>query len=298
MKNKIITKWLDSWNNQIQEWDANKKEFIKNDPFLNGLYYSGKENKELINFALPEPYLGNPFESSAIILNLNPGGFIKELQDSRIGSFVRKGKAIEDYYKFARIHPYFNEDYVKNAGKEVNGGHEWWERKNDRINQLLNLLKIDAGSLHPFALEICPWHSKSFGSLKCKNRDVGREMCDYIYENVIKIAGLASEYSKLKKVVISIGRVYEDILSSIAKSGKVEKILTISNDSKLPKGILYPQKREGDSVKRHFSVWFAYQEKSYIFNTYAPGGNTSPSNDFNVIVQYIFNMIENHKSKH
>ena len=232
----------------------------------------GKEKSTLLEYdVLPQPYLGNIENHSVITLNLNPSRSRKNKENIEFEkNNLPKFKKAENYYKYAEIFPTYDT-------------HPFWQDQKNWIDRIFEKLGKDAPSenkIKPFAIEICPWGSKSFQKLKIKKDDSLIEYMDhYVFDVIEKVI----EYSKLK-IVLSVGKAYYDIFDN--KKTDFELLKEISYKKNKPEGMDWPQtidKKSGKDrdVKRSFSIW-ERGEVLYL-NTYASGSNTPPAEHFNEI---------------
>ena len=280
---KSIQEYLDHWDEFFEEWskgESHQKKMLKNDKIWSdenrkGKVWKTKDGKEkstLLEYdVLPQPYLGNIENHSVITLNLNPSRSKKNNENIEFEkNYLPKFKKAENYYKYAEIFPTYDT-------------HPFWQDQKNWIDRIFEKLGKDAPSenkIKPFAIEICPWGSKSFQKLKIKKDDSLIEYMDhYVFDVIEKVI----EYSKLK-IVLSVGKAYYDIFDN--KKTDFERKEEISYKKNKPEGMDWPQtidKKSGKDrdVKRSFSIW-ERGEVLYL-NTYASGSNTPPAEHFNEI---------------
>lgn len=279
--NKKINDFQNKWDSIISSYDGDFRSDDDVDKFFSGEYYKApNQNKELMDNALPEPYLGDPYNNSIVCLNLNPGKYLEKIQHPVDGIFVAKGNAIKSYSTFAKGFPYLQDKYKIDEKGKQNDGHKWWESRNKYFKRLFNY----DGNKSPFALEICPWRSSEFGRLK-----TNKEFKDYVKENIIDIASEVSLNSDIK-IVFSVGAPFRRIFERLKDRFKLIKELTQDNAEE--HGYNFPVKEDGHLVNRRISIWLDKEYEVYYLNTSAQGGNKNPAQNFDKIIQ---KLIAEHK---
>ncbi len=152
---------------------------------------------------MPEPYMGNPNESSLVIMNYNPGAAKYDLE-------TETGR--EAYQKDAVHHSRLDDsesmchDYARNyrekmvtegyVARDVNpnyhtskltkGGKDWWNKRLDWFKEL-----VPESKKAPFAIELCGWHSNEWTAVKYTRELLGK--LNNNLANVIEEAIQASE---------------------------------------------------------------------------------------------------------
>jgi len=286
---EFLEKYKEHWDKFFEEWskgESHQKKLLKNDKIWSdenrkGKVWKtedGKEKSTLLEYdVLPQPYLGNIENHSVITLNLNPSRSKKNKENIEFEkNNLPKFKKAENYYKYAEIFPTYDT-------------HPFWQDQKNWIDRIFEKLGKDAPSenkIKPFAIEICPWGSKSFQKLKIKKDDSLIEYMDhYVFDVIEKVI----EYSKLK-IVLSVGKAYYDIFDN--KKTDFELLKEISYKKNKPEGMDWPQtidKKSGKDrdVKRTFSIW--EKGKILYINTYASGSNTPPADHFDEIQNKLIN---------
>ena len=246
-------------NQRFNDWKSNPDNYAKNNVYIQA---SGNEKsffyKNNQHEYMPEFFLGNPDLCSAVILNLNPGtadqGF--HYTDSRFNNY--------DYSEKAKCFPLGT------------SGCKWWfgangtEGRNAWIN---NLIENDDLNLKPFALEICPLHSKSWGRLDYDNPKLKDEIAKYVFAPAFEAV------SKSKALfAIAIGKDFVKILKHF---GFKERLVWDQDPKKHPKNMVWPENKKGKPTNRTFVL--LEEENNRVFCTYAPGSNRPPGKNFRVI---------------
>ncbi len=254
-----LKKWIKNWDERVLKWYDNPKEEVNSS--IDSKFYKGKGQKSLNNKSLPEPYIGDPFKSSFVTINLNPGPIIQELQNHKIGRYTKDVIEKKSYYEIFKSFPYLQEN-------KKNGGYKFWEKRINWANRLIKAQTGDISDKNPFALEIVPYHSQNFGSIKYKT-----EYLNHINKNVIEIAEKSLEYSQLD-LIISVGKPIYDIFDRLG----FDKIVELNRD-KYPSEIEWQLNKNKENSYRYFSLWKS-PNGFYFYNTYAPGGNTMPAENW------------------
>ena len=272
---KNIDDYLEHWDNFFKKWEKDPKATFEENVIWKNREGTGE--KELEYDVFPQPYLGNIENHSVITLNLNPSRSRKNKENIEFEkNNLPKFKKAENYYKYAEIFPTYDT-------------HPFWQDQKNWIDRIFEKLGKDAPSenkIKPFAIEICPWGSKSFQKLKIKKDDSLIEYMDhYVFDVIEKVI----EYSKLK-IVLSVGKAYYDIFDN--KKTDFELLKEISYKKNKPEGMDWPQtidKKSGKDrdVKRTFSIW--EKGKILYINTYASGSNTPPADHFDEIQNKLIN---------
>lgn len=285
---KDIKAYLDYWKLFFEEWskgESHQKKLLKNDKIWSdenrkGKVWKTKDGKEkstLLEYdVLPQPYLGNIENHSVITLNLNPSRSKKNNENIEFEkNYLPKFKEAENYHEYAERFPTYDT-------------HPFWQKQDDWIDRIFEKLGKDAPSenkIKPFAIEICPWGSKSFQKLKIKKDD---PLIEYMDQHVFDVIEKVIENSKLK-IVLSVGKAYYDIFNNKKTDFEPKEEISYKN---IPEGMDWPQiidKKSGKDrdVKRTFSIW--EKGKILYINTYASGSNTPPAEHFNEIQNELIN---------
>ena len=288
---EFLVKYKENWNEFFKKWEKDPKATFEEDVIWSkrlGKVWKTNEGKEksteLEYDVFPQQYLGNYQNHSVITLNLNPSRSKKGVkkfnlkngekgnendvfEEKHLQEFLKKPK--KDYYEYAKGFPTYDIDF-------------WQNQKNwiDRIFKKLGKVAPSENKIKPFAIEICPWGSKSFQKLKIKKDD---PLIEYMDQHVFDVIEKVIEYSKLK-IVLSVGKAYYNIFDN--KKTDFKRLDEISYQENKPEGIDWPQTIDEDSgkdrdVKRTFSIW--KKGKILYINTFASGSNTPPAEHFNEI---------------
>jgi hypothetical protein len=252
-----IDQFIQQHNEFIKDWYLNPSEVWKVSHYNN--LTSVRRNLEPYIDYLPEPYIGDPFASDTVFLSYNPGPVIHRYQHRVEGDFVKRDKAHDSYSSFAKDIIYFRD------------GNTFWK---PRINMAAKLTGKDEKETRIFGIEICPWHSSGF---MLSNRDIEASAA-YINDNVLTAAEAVSHHST-NKAIISVGKNYYHLFNTLG----LKKLLEIDNNSSVES---WPTKKNGEKVIRNISLWQSPSKAIYL-NTFSPGSNKVPSNQFLGIIKKI-----------
>jgi len=261
---KTVQEYIDYWNKYVNEWNKDPITFFKSEKNYWGKFESLLRNAD----ALPEPYYGNPWQYSAIILNLNPyGGVNYQLQKHLSGSIFNDFTPDTTYFSFVESFPYLSKFKETNIGK-------WWQTRAKWITRL------SSSSKNPFAIQICPWQSKFSDGGVLKDFSVY-----HIDENVIKPSELIIKKADLK-LILSVGKEFESLFLDLG----FELLEQFSTDPIL-KNRNYPFGKNGSPIKRFYNIWASPSDTPYL-NTFTVGTNECPSPDFYQVELDILRMLK------
>ena len=318
---KSIQEYLDHWDKFFEEWskgESHQKKLLENDKIWSkhkGTEWETKEGKKrstkLEPDAFPQPYLGNIDDHSVITLNLNPS------RSKKYGYENFKEPVLDSSYKYnqyAESFPTYNT-------------HPFWKKQDDWIDNIFKKILVEEKlyqyspetkkkeKLKPFAIEICPWGSKSWLGLgikkeskKLKNLNISTNFfLKYLNNLVFDVIEKAIVNSKLK-IVLSVGKAYYDIFEH--KESGFRKIIecTKSQNSKawdlkldideeikaeLSKAFFeeaWPKKKENNEDLRYVNRSFSFWKKNGViyFNSWSPGSNKPPGKEFEKIEEEFF----------
>ena len=305
---KSIQEYLDHWDEFFEEWsksESHQKNLLENDKIWSkhkGTEWETEKGKKrstkLEPDAFPQPYLGNIEHHSVITLNLNPS------RSKKYGYENFNEPVLDSTYKYNQYAESF----------PTYDTHPFWKKQDGWIDSIFKKILVEEKlveeklyqynpetkkeeKLRPFAIEICPWGSKSWRGLGIKkeskeinNLDISTiYFLKYLNNFVFDVIEKVIEHSKLK-IILSVGKAYYDIFNN--KKTDFERKEEISYKKNKPEGMDWPQtidKKSGKDrdVKRTFSIW--KKGKILYINTYASGSNTPPAEHFNEIQNELIN---------
>ena len=295
MENEILEQFVKNNNVLISEWYKDPKQRVEEDVyFQNYSKTTRKKNKEIEHSPLyingdgieyykyiPEPYLGDPYNCSIVMLNLHPG-FGGEAGDRPFhwkDGILVTDEICKDYYSYAKEFPYIKQDDNRHEGAK-----RWWQSRKVWLDNFVEKVANAEASSAPFAIELCPWHSKSWKDLKYKKDE---NLKDHISSNVIDPAIEAAKKAQVK-FPVCIGKSFETILPLLGFDKTEYEWNTQSSDTLevWPSDLM-----DGHKLQRTYQL-FKNVKNEYILNIWAPGANKTPSQFFNDAEIVIVNKIK------
>ena len=322
---KSIQEYLDHWDEFFEEWskgESHQKNLLENDKIWSkhkGTEWETKKGKKrstkLEPDAFPQPYLGDIKDHSVITLNLNPS------RSKKYGYENFKEPDLNPKYKYKK--------YAK--GFPTYDTHPFWKKQDGWIDSIFKKILVEEKlveeklyqynpetkkeeKLKPFAIEICPWGSKSWLGLdieeeskEINNLDISTiYFLKYLNNFVFDVIEKAIDNSKLK-IILSVGKAYYDIFEH--KESGFRKLIecTKSQNSKAWDLKLYlddeikvelkktfekvwPKKKENNENLRYVNRSFSFWKKNGViyFNSWSPGSNKPPGKEFEKIEEEFF----------
>lgn len=272
----MIQQFKTKWDKFISDWLQSPNETFKMDIWSS---YNGKENYELLWEYLPQPYLGDPENCSVVTLNLNPGPVnLNPEPESNYrkypnGKLIEQLKQSENYFEYAKSFPQIHIDIASK---------KFWNKQFKWVDSILEINEIKNEDRLPFAMEICPWHSKNWANNELE--ELHSHIDNAVFDVVDKVVMNAQV-----KIVLSVGKSYYDFFE---KNGFIKKLeLTPDNHREL-NTIPWPENKHKEKSKRFFSVWKREKSDTIYFNTYSFGSNTPPSDKWNEIQKFILKSVK------
>lgn len=292
------------WNKFVKDW----LKFVSGEKTISERAMISFGRASCINIdELPEPYLGRPDSKDleAVFLNLNPGMAVDDLEEQKFFSCKDMAKPGQDKTRGWLIKEFIENyrecysDFIdeksplnpKNIGHkpELCGVRWWLTGKGARINWVRRIYgKPELCPTNVFAPEMCPFHSKKW------EFDVKQDMklVMFIINHVLEPAIVATHQHDLP-FAIAIGKAFYDILEKINKgeienaSAEVEKKWCCEvKDGKRQltgdaKAMPWPTGAKGFTVRSYYLYWVSFSGiGARLLVTYASGGNTPPSEEF------------------
>ena len=228
---------------------------------------------------MPEPFLGNPENCLAVMLNLNPADPMEKFcyKDSYARQIISDG--------------YSNRAKEFSIFEEGDGGSKWWGQRIDWLNRISGNRDEN---LKPFVVEICPWHSKKWGRLDYENR----KLVKTIKSNTLEPAFSAVHNAKIRNCVIAIGKDYCEVLSELGfeeevrfmpSSGNLEVFVNGSKD--LKRGTYWsacerwPRNKKQELSNRAFAVFRDGENRILCIWSNKGGSNKPPQEGFDTLVK-------------
>lgn len=282
-KFNTVKEYLNYWNDFFVKWQKNPKATFENDFWSN---HRGKGKYQLEFDVFPQPYLGDITNHSVITLNLNPSRSKKNKENTIFEeSWLPKFNDATNYYEYARKFPTY--------------GIKFWQKQADWIDRIFQNIEKEQPSekgLKPFAIELCPWGSKTFPTLK-----IDKDTIEYMDQNVFNVIEKATEHSKLK-IIFSVGKAYYDIFrdhgfENIKECTKHQNseplVLAIKSDNADFKENIkevWPRTKDNNGNYRYINRSFSFWKKNNVlyFNTWGPGSNNPPGKNFSKVEKELF----------
>lgn len=223
-KNKdILSCFIDYWDEVTRQFYAGKgKLFCEEERF----WLKAIDPKLTALNSMPEPYYGNPWDSSMVIVNLNPQGnmTVKHSSATPLNGFVISHK----FSDWAKPFYLLDEEVKLTSGmKWVSGlgGYDWWYPKKFWAKQFTQSEK------KPFNIELCAWPSMHWRS----QMESAFRKSSLLKDIFLKVLYEATSHSELRRYVVCMGSSFKNILpamgfhpyngiSSGRKPGKKEKL--------------------------------------------------------------------------
>lgn len=277
---KYIDWYIQFWDEFISSWFCNHEKYKTGDVYLD------KMNIFLPNL-MPEPYLGNPNKGycSIALLNFNPGYNGNDVEYSQIEDVVKKHE--NKYSKVALLFPYkeniIEEDLLIFKSFK---GTRWWKSRLSWVDQLINDTgKSNDNSLLPFALELCPWHSKNWDSKRFVKELDNVKFKDYVNNFVIQ-PYIKAISDSLCRFGVCVGKSFDKVLVSF----NFEDVTTGYSKDRIESG---KGLKLVEGKQRYYRIYKHKEQGTIVLNTWHEGGNHTPSIDFwpkeRDIIQYIVN---------
>ncbi len=248
------TDFENEWDSIIQEWMNNVKVLC---PF------TGK-SKNLTIDHLPEPYYGDMDNCSIVMINLNPGvgqDYQHWSNQSKSGTTVNEVK-INKYSVYAKPFPLI-------FGGTSTPSSKWWQSRNAWMNRILNNMGINTNK-KPFAIELCPLHSKQFKISNPIN-----------YVNGIKSVNPRIDVVEAIKWAIC----HSESKIGLAIGKHIYNTLIFNGFKDITKGSFFPV------IGNHREYHIIEKEGVQVLCTWAQGGNRVPSAIFESFEKSLLNSL-------
>lgn len=282
--------FINYWNNNIQAWASHGGMITPDESYW--APYAPKIG--IITDLIPEPYYGNPNKCSIVILNYNPGdpsalGRVTQHISNASNPNTVCGRMAPLYSKVALSFPVLGSDNPSNPHHVTSGplpydGRPWWLNKENWLNQVIGYTGITSG-LNPFALELCGWHSRNWRGVhysqtlltEIKNR----------LEAVLTQSICASD----TQLGVCIGVAFGDYVlpalgfDQLPMPTSLNGFINSSKTKNRKKPYYYSLNKD---KSRGYRLFKHRETGALMINTWAPGGNGSPSiSDFGYFDQML-----------
>lgn len=258
----------------IAQWDDCIEQWYRNSMALTGPIAPFSSMKALSSEYLPEPYYGDYQNCLVPVININPGRCCAN-EDSKNWDYRNDPVLGKLLYDFEHNHNYkyfeWQKVYSPFVNRSVPGSKDWWEPyRNEYINRVIELYQAAKNStdvkplpekgpgnnvfhgITPFALELCPLHSKTTRGLNFKFKGLKNTYID----NVIEPACESLKYSKIP-FGLGFGRkVYDALLASgrFVECKRWQNGWEYDNAGKPTKEITVWPKKNGKRINRTYAL--------------------------------------------
>ena len=315
---KVVRQWLDnnanhkSFTNDAQE-QHQIIEAINSSVGKNSKYWLNTDH-------MPEPYWGDPKKCSIVLLDYNPAGGSQPSRHTSIScknctnmgeSFIHYINTYR-YSEFALNGPVFRNDC--DDWFTSYGGYGWWQEKREWLDHLVeaNLKNKEEKPNYklPFGMELCGWHSENwkdmswikngcrdivdkraiqplFESLKYSSAQmavcIGAEFKPSILESFF--INNESDFDVTQSQCILSALKDNDILREkgyrILETEEINSKPKLGKESKNSIGVAVKKDKEKETT-RYYRVYNVVTEgeNHIILNTFAPGGNRHPAEEW------------------
>ena len=243
---RILNRFMDDWDSIIRQWhEGNRRNHQSETPFdplcgcgdvafVRDLFDISERERDFCfqPGLMPEPYWGNPLESSIVIAHHNPGGHVVPDWTRPRAEWSPHEKSLHwfmdrvsesKYSTFATPAPI--PIFEPPTGFESYGGVKWWKPVANwaaRVTQ--NLPGWRAGRF-PFGIELCGWHSKTWPSNRANSVMLDPRNRNHFLRFVVEPLESAIRQSDTK-TCFALGDVYADLaiaagFESVAGPGMV-----------------------------------------------------------------------------
>ena len=258
------------WDEYISSWFCNPNIYKKGDVFLDGL-------SMLLSDLMPEPYLGNPNKGccSIAILNFNPGYNGDAEEYNQIETIVRNQDGMK-YSEVALRFPYIQDQKSLSEDcqmYQIFKGIKWWKNRRIWLDHLVCASHINNDeNLLPFALELCPWHSKNWDSNRFIKSLENEELKEFVDEHVIK-PYIGAISNSLCGFGVCVGKSFDKVLMSF----NFEDVTTGYSKERIKSG---KGLKLVESKQRYYRIYKHQEQGAIVLNTWHEGGNRTPSIEF------------------
>ena len=149
-----MTEFYKYWDEVLKSWRMDGEI-----PESQKFWFEEQGHLNLHSELMPEPYWGDIDNNSVVFINFNPAGaeYVNADDSSHI---IHKDNPKEvcgwlspEYSKVAKTFPLLDK-----KTPVVYEGADWWKERVKWLSQF----GIEEPDLRPFAIELCPWHSKKW----------------------------------------------------------------------------------------------------------------------------------------
>jgi len=284
----LINKWMDP---------ATNRSLLSSDPFLSrSSVLSGTPYYDV----MPEPFLGNPEDNLAVIVDLNPGYTGSPNKYGVPADNIVLSKSVMapilapfgGYSRYAIPFPHLGPRPHHVAGAAWWRIREKWLSRIARMNGYDNTYSpsaegLDIPNCKPFAIELCPWHSKRWNEAGINQYTPNH--ITWINNQVLKIAEVAVKGSKVKFIIglgADVGKAAKQLGFVVQKTWKSQIDCINSN--------IWPiNSNNGKEIEKTF-VYYKKQDSIKLLNISAMYQRPPSSNFDTLLCQEIIPYVNTH----
>lgn len=268
--------YITYWDNVIREWAADGSV-----PSSEKCWFVPESR--LRTELMPEPYWGDPYNCSAVLLNYNPGGPDGQpspddkchINHVHSGDTSKMSGALHDCYSHQAIRfPWLDaDDELVEFVATAEDTKKWMRQRNRWIS------RIASSDRRPFFFDLCGWHSKNWSL-----GNYTPEIRAYIAEHILPMLHEAIAKSDLG-IGLCVGKQLGDrVLPGLGFTEVTSQMgFDVKDSSKGWQPI--------PEVNRWYRIYRS-ADGTYIVNTWTLGSNRQPGARFNKYENQIINKIK------
>lgn len=272
--------FIDYWNKNVRDWLALGGSITPDESYW--APYASKIG--ILPDLIPEPYYGDPCNCSIVILNYNPGNPrhpITQHINSAYNPNTQCGWFAQQYSKAALTFPILGLYNPQNPCHVTSGplsydGRPWWLNREQWLKTLIGYTGVIANSM-PFALELCGWHSARWRGVSY-NKALLSALKDHL--EAVLTQSICNSATKLG---VCVGAAFGDYVlpalgfDQIPMPNSLNKYINTTKTKNKGKTYYYSLTKKSS---RGYRLFKHRDTGALMINTWAPGGNGKPSDDF------------------
>jgi hypothetical protein len=270
---RILKNFIDFWDDEIRAWFA-----LNGNPTVN----CQKWQKIIHNIhpeLMPEPYWGNPEESSVVVINYNPGSSetVDEDDPCHINQaknqnhLTMAGAMHKKYSDIALSFPWLDSQLT---GFCQNAKHartlDWMRKRTEWAYRVCNITTPLHAQPRPFLFDLCGWHGHSWNG----NID---ELDVKILDSLKAFISVAIDHSQ-KNLGLCVGAAFNTILPQLGYKDYTKSITG------------YDEWQPIDNNNRKYKA-YRHPNGTRIICTLAQGSNICPDAKFQGHEQWLESML-------
>lgn len=211
--------FIDYWDEVIREWTKGDGS-VKDVPQTERVWFD-KTKTNLISEYMPEPYIGDPENCSAVVINYNPGGDDIAKKDAycHISQVAVEGSMPNimgnRYRELALDLPWLKPSEQRPAfiNERMQPTINWLENRKKWVDELLDQASDSEKAKMPFFIDICGWHSKNWKGVRFKSnsRYDATPLIDYLKQHILPVLMYAIPKSQLG-IGLCVGKQFAEVI--------------------------------------------------------------------------------------